>query len=191
MKKAFGFSIIELLIVCAIIGILAALMQPVLKQAVMSAKTSAAVSQMGQLTKAFMLYREDWASGSGGSASGLGLPTIEMQLAEWDLYKSLPITARPLLLSPCGSHPYQPHTEWKNIAYLPADLEEISGWGAWYSEQGEAAVFVYDVNCTDHSIPLYTGLYTRTIIGGKLDGGLVRRRDKRHFIALTDWRGQN
>jgi len=188
MNARRAFSMTELLVVCAIIGLLAALMQPVLKKAVWSAKTSAAVSQMGQLTKAFMLYREDWSNEGGGLASGLGLPTVEMSLVGWNLWDSLGPTASPLLNSPCGTHPGQPHSEKMNLTYYPSDDDEVSRWGSWYEEVGEKAVFIVDVNCVDHIFPLHNGFFTHTLIGGRLDGGVARRHDRDDSVVITAWR---
>lgn len=189
MKKQSGFSMIELLVVCAIIGLLAALIQPVLAKAVWNAKNTAAVSQMGQLTKAFLIYREDWSGDSGsGAASGLGLPPFEMSLRGHELWKSLGPANAPLLKSPCGTHPEQPHSSKMNLTYYPSNDEGISGWGSWYAEMGEKSVFIVDVNCIDHDIPMMGGYFTRTLIGGKLDGGVVRRRDRDDIVALRSWR---
>jgi len=55
-----GFTLIELLVVIAIIAILAAILFPVFAQAREKARQSACISNLKQLTNAFMMYTQDY-----------------------------------------------------------------------------------------------------------------------------------
>ena len=55
-----GFTLIELLVVIAIIAILAAILFPVFSRAREKARQTACLSNLKQLTLAFLMYAQDW-----------------------------------------------------------------------------------------------------------------------------------
>jgi prepilin-type N-terminal cleavage/methylation domain-containing protein/prepilin-type processing-associated H-X9-DG protein len=58
--RAAGFTLIELLVVIAIIAILAAILFPVFARARESARRTSCVSNLSQLSKASLMYADDW-----------------------------------------------------------------------------------------------------------------------------------
>jgi prepilin-type N-terminal cleavage/methylation domain-containing protein len=60
MSKKHGFTIIELLVVVAIIMILAALLTPVIQKAREQGRRAACISNIRQMSQAAMLYAADW-----------------------------------------------------------------------------------------------------------------------------------
>ncbi|HEX2998781.1 MAG TPA: DUF1559 domain-containing protein [Armatimonadota bacterium] len=59
-RKELGFTLIELLVVIAIIAILAAILLPVFAQARENARKSSCLSNVSQLSKAYLMYLQDW-----------------------------------------------------------------------------------------------------------------------------------
>ncbi len=59
-RRSNGFTLIELLVVIAIIAILAAILFPVFARARESARRTACVSNLSQLSKASLMYGDDW-----------------------------------------------------------------------------------------------------------------------------------
>jgi prepilin-type N-terminal cleavage/methylation domain-containing protein/prepilin-type processing-associated H-X9-DG protein len=60
VHRLHGFSLAELLVVIAVIAVLAALLLPVLVQAREQAQRSTCLSHLQQITRAHLLYLQDW-----------------------------------------------------------------------------------------------------------------------------------
>lgn len=61
MNKRRGFTLIELLVVIAIIAVLAAILFPVFANARAKARQSACTSNLNQISKAFLMYANDYS----------------------------------------------------------------------------------------------------------------------------------
>jgi prepilin-type N-terminal cleavage/methylation domain-containing protein/prepilin-type processing-associated H-X9-DG protein len=66
-RRRTAFTLIELLVVIAIISILASILMPAFAQAREKARQTACMSNMKQLTTAFMMYAQDYDEGFPGS----------------------------------------------------------------------------------------------------------------------------
>ncbi|MDI9335768.1 MAG: type II secretion system major pseudopilin GspG, partial [Gammaproteobacteria bacterium] len=98
-----GFTLIELMVVLAIIGILAALIVPNVIGRVDDARKSAAKTDVANIVQALKLYKLDnhnYPSGEQGIAALVQLPTIDPKPLNWRVYLDK------LPLDPWGN-PYQ------------------------------------------------------------------------------------
>lgn len=75
--KHTGFTLIEILVVLVIIAALAALLLPVFKRGVMSAKKTRDLTHLKQLGTSLLLYRESYDHAESGTAEEMGLPTSD------------------------------------------------------------------------------------------------------------------
>jgi len=73
MRKQKGFTLVELLVVIAIIAILAAILFPVFAQAREKARQTSCLSNVKQLSLAYLMYANDW-----DQQTGIGVITAWM-----------------------------------------------------------------------------------------------------------------
>ncbi len=60
MRTRKGFTLVELLVVIAVVAILSSILMPVFGRARAAARSTACVSNLHQIGQAFMLYVQDW-----------------------------------------------------------------------------------------------------------------------------------
>lgn len=153
-----GFSLLEIIVACLIIAVLASIAQPVLARAVLSAKSSTSLAQLRQIHVAITLYRSDWETG-GTTPSQLGLPPLNYQGAP---SVSMPQYDR-LWDSPCGLTRDAPHNDsvgriYAIYQFMGADREE---WHRLYLTRGENTIFVLDEHCSPPPRPERGSQFTR------------------------------
>ncbi len=156
MKHRNGFTLIEVMIVLAIVAMLAALAYPVFARAKLASKVTVSISQLRQLHLATMLYQADYdGDGIYGSASAMGLPPPPYGgLRFYGFVYSL-------MVSPCGCHPSQ------NVRGPCPDFDSIEPvWDhTWWEELAplyrQAMPLYWDMNCNDYGTSLHNELIPR------------------------------
>lgn len=130
MKKSKGFTLIELMIVVAIIGILSAIAVPKFAELIRKSNEGATKGNLGAIRSAISIYygeMEGWfpcptASGGQDTAGTLGA-ILTMENGKY--LKELP---------PCNTPPFHDKTAQVNITISTGD--ETAGAGAWgYREE--------------------------------------------------------
>lgn len=162
-----GLTFVELLVVCAIIVALAAILTPVLLGVRRKAKEALALSNLRQIWAAVSIYRTDYGGdGVYGGASAMGmLDLFRFYEGEYLLYSKDEAIWEPA----CGTHP-QIEMEYPKIDYFPEETDRSGKWVTYVQEHQDSALLFRDRNCTDPSIPLNADFYPRTVLAVRLSG---------------------
>ncbi len=122
----FGFTLVELLIVIAIIAILAGILFPVCAQARVAALRTASQSNLKQIVLGSLLYSNDYDDGlplfANGNALDVGLSTPRVDTWVWTTYpyiKSLSVLVDPGMGDPGGFFGSGPNATFWNQAIYP------------------------------------------------------------------------
>lgn len=165
---AQGFTIIEVLICCTIIALIAALSMPAIASAKLAVLKTTTKSNLRQVNLALMLYREDSQPPDRGNLYELGLPPHaefsrimaglglkpprKAPFPGWDFYY--------ILIPDPNSASTQVQTMWRN-----------------YNEGcGAGSTYLADLTWSEVSIEDPSPYVTKHAIGITLDGSLVDRR---------------
>jgi prepilin-type N-terminal cleavage/methylation domain-containing protein len=160
VKRAF--TLLEIIVVCAIIATLSAITYPVMQQAVKRAKETQAQSNLRQSYVGLAIYRSD----EGETGPTLGFPD------------ELNLFANPALLnvdqrlwtSPCGKHTDAPNI-FGTVGYYPTKLEDI--WVKLADQLGDQVVLLSDFNCTDPKIPMGSLFLEKKVYFARANGTIV------------------
>ena len=114
-----GFTLIELLVVIAIIAILAAILFPVFAQAREAARRTSCLSNLRQMTNAFLMYVQDYDETFQSQENGSGHDFDEVQSLMQPYIKNLQIFFCPsrTLTTPDCATTYNP--SGKCYGYAP------------------------------------------------------------------------
>ncbi len=141
-RKRHGFTLIELLVVIAIIAILAAILFPVFARAREAARKSACLSNVRQITTAFLMYAQDWHE---------TLPQVNDDSNCWPLWV-MPYVKNNQLISICPSS--------GRGASINAEGEPFEFWNGDYGYNCQYFKMYYREEIGDNSCddPLCTGI---------------------------------
>lgn len=176
IRRAFAFSLVELLVVIALIAILAALLLPALSQAKERGKRAACVSNLRQIGLATQLYADETKSYP---------PAWVDSTSRWmDLLKAQLPKASGVYL--CPSDPKRIAVTWDTNIFLSYGVNT-------FRFGGQDACFWYPVKATRVSQPSTTIIYADCTPGKYYCGGgssftnpvvdVDYRHPKRSFVA--------
>jgi prepilin-type N-terminal cleavage/methylation domain-containing protein/prepilin-type processing-associated H-X9-DG protein len=164
MKRSdVGFTLIEMLVVIAIIAILAAIIFPVMAAVRERARVGVCRSNMKQLGTAFLLYTDDWDEAyplpytdhMSGTASDHGRPTWKVRI--WPYLRSKGIYNCPS--NDSREHQKELHEHITDFYELDADTDYGMNGNEFYanwdgSEMLKPVTYTYDLLQPDHVILL-------------------------------------
>jgi len=178
MRNQRGFTVVEMLVVVAILAILAGLTFPVMREAMRSAKVTQTSSNLRQQHLALKLYQADWGGdGIYGTYWEMGYPVAPG--AWWDALR----LEDGVWKSPFCCHPYYPTPI--NIQYWfkhPFSDSEVN------QAFQENMLTFFDEHPIDHSVDLLNTFENKHVVGILLSGqlkNLKKRGNQRlfHFWA--------
>ena len=136
-----GFTLIELVVVIAIIAILAAILLPVIHRVKTNSQVSACISNMRQLAGAIQMYRQDW-DGSPPATLRTWRLNGKVRLAGVDTY----VNHDSLFVCPLDKRPY--HYRFHLHSIDPEFLSDHDRWACSLIEQEEPPGAV--IKCFSH-----------------------------------------
>ncbi|HEV2319140.1 MAG TPA: type II secretion system protein [Verrucomicrobiae bacterium] len=121
--RSFGFTLVELLIVVAVIAILASLLLPVLSAARAKSQQTACVNNLRQLAACWFMYANDNGSKYANNLPLVDLPTISNNWALGNM--QIPVQATNAGFLERGE--LFPYTTQPSLYHCPADPTRVSG----------------------------------------------------------------
>jgi type II secretory pathway pseudopilin PulG len=180
MFKKVAFTLVELLVVVAIIMVVSAITFPVIVGAVHRAKETSSMSKLRQLHLATMIYRSEYYGDAVyGQIGAMGLPPATP--AKWvEVRLDQPMS---LMKSSCGRHPSMPPVDY-DMYYTPGVGDPPFPVEATLFE--ENLVLFYDMSCSDSDVALMNEFQTHLGIGVLLGGNAVVHRKPGRWWE-TEW----
>ncbi|GIV02716.1 MAG: hypothetical protein KatS3mg015_1546 [Fimbriimonadales bacterium] len=195
MKREKGLTLVEALVVLAVIAIVAALLTPVFQKVKQNARVASSVGNVKQLLGALLLYRQDWDGvdvfDGERAYYRVGLPAAKVGLWPWEQlapYGATDEVWRP----PCGFdykiYDTSPCTDEPNricmvsVLYDPVNLlpgtGNLSDLGDYLQTYRENSVVFVDPFCNPPGTNMWDVNATKRGIGGLLSGQVVNRYKK-------------
>lgn len=163
-----GITLLEVMICCAIIALIAALSLPALASAKLASLKTTTKSNLRQINLALMLYREDSQPPDTGNLYELGLP---------------PHAEIRRMISQLGLKPPRkaPFPGWDFYYVLIPDPDHASAqvltmWRNYNEGCGASSTYLADMTWSEVSIEEPSPYVTKHAIGITLDGSVVDRR---------------
>lgn len=176
MRIRRGFTLIEVLVVLAIVVVLVAIMTPVLSRAKRSAQISSSVQKLKQLHLALAVYQNDHASG-GSDWYGRGLAPV------WYYWNERFGFAKRDILTPCGFDQTLfesgPNTMPGWVSYVAPFYDPVNnnpGMGDYLETYKENAVAFVDCYCNPPGTSMRDIPKLKRGIAVTLGGQLINRQ---------------
>lgn len=157
----FAFSLVEVLVVLAIIGICAALTYPVFTQVKRNARKAQCLHNLHQIGVAMALYRDQNGGADAGTPDEMGLPNG----VSW-----------PSIFPNLRCQEHSPKGFGYTILYPEPGSSEarLKSWTAYTQSQGGLSVFMYDDAHQSH-FPISFSWENWTVLAVRLDTSVFVR----------------
>ncbi len=179
MKSRRGFTVLEVIVVIAIIGLLAALAAPVFVRAKRSAHETTCIANLKQAHVALELYRADWSTTEVGTPAQMGFPlSALLMFPRPEMCKGVD----PMLCTSPGAYMQR----WPEVDPEHPNYSEEGGpyWAAYIQEQGASALLVHDASHQDYCPQ--SRMSTQRVLGLTL-GGSVYWKIRRGDPMKSEW----
>lgn len=179
MKTRAAFTLLEVIVVVAILGLLAALTTPVFIRAKQSAHETTCISNLKQAHLALELYRADWSTTDIGTPAQMGFPVSALLL--FPLPEMCKGVHPQLCLAP-GSYTQR----WPEVDPDHPNYSEAAGpvWAEYVQRYGGSSILVHDASHQDYCPQSQFSM--QRVLGLNL-GGSVFKRVRRGDPMLSDW----
>lgn len=190
MKRA-GVTLMEVVVVVAIVALLGAILTPVFARAKDRAQVTESVQKMKQCHLALQLYRDQWdGDDTSGDFFQMGLwQGWDMSQNWWDFVG----LKEDFVASPC-KRAYEGTVmsrAWNQITYAPefySKWAERNGNNVGYLKRyrGRALAFM-DTYCTEPPLEQTNPYRTKRFLAVLLNGELVNKRRPGSMLVLENW----
>jgi prepilin-type N-terminal cleavage/methylation domain-containing protein len=178
-----AFTFVELLVVCVIIAVLAALLFPVFSAVRGRARQTVCVENLRQIAQAIAMYRTA-AGGDGvyGDMYSMGLPPFPVS-------RSMPMV---LKLVPCDGPRRPPEHSRTGFSYryVPSPPSRMSGltvWADYATEHRDESIVCFDEYHNPKNLSLESPLTTKTGIGVRLSCSICIKKKSGLMWELEWW----
>lgn len=172
MRRAFSFA--ELLIALSIILVVAAISYPVIQSVKRANGRNTCLSNLAQIGKAILIYRESEGGLDKGSPIEMGLPPHLGALSVANLQAMQ-----------CRGNNPKDRAYYSNYPDFGMNDIRIRQWSRYVDMEGQHAVLFFDPNHQD-AFPRSIAWEKWTVLGLRLDGS-VTTRTRRGFPLFLSW----
>lgn len=189
MKRNSALTLIEILVVLVIVAILAGLILPVIAKSRESAKITASMSNMRQLSMGLALYREQWAIKDGVLGSD-GVNSRESktrsELGFGPLREIVKFNKFPLSILETGGNAYPDGVPPRYVVMSGISDDTADNFLREYAKHGESTVWLVDPTHNPTHIIRENG-ELRTVLGARLDTSVERKKVRGEITRFNIW----